>query len=154
MGYKSNIENITAILYELVLVPLNYFFSDKALVHASSMKNSTNGKTVMFGGTGGVGKTSLELLLCRELGYSFISDDIAVIDKKGFVYSNLAYPKIYAYNAEGNQEIENLLFNKRSSIDKLQWKLSKNIRGLNKARRTISPDEIYKSVEKDKNIIN
>ena len=154
IGYKSNVENVSAILYELVLVPLNYFFKDKALVHASSMKDPTTGKTIMFGGTGGVGKTSLELLLCRELGYSFISDDIAVMDKKGYIYPNLAYPKIYAYNAEGNVEIENILFENRNFMDKFQWKMYKTLRGPARVRRTISPAKIYNSVEKNKNIVD
>lgn len=150
IGYKSIYENVTALLYELILVPSNYFYNDRALVHASSMKNLVTGKTIMFGGTGGVGKTSLELLLCRERGYSFISDDIAVVDKEGYIHPNLAYPKIYAYNVEKNRELETILFKHRNILDRLQWATSKKIRGLNKARRTISPDVIFDSFERNK----
>lgn len=154
IGFKNNIEDAGAILHELVLVPMNYFFMDRALIHSSSMKNKKTGKIILFGGTGGVGKTSLELLLCRELGYSFISDDIAVMDKNANIYPNLASPKIYAYNIEGNLELEKLLFEDRSYYDKFQWNTVKSLKGLNRVRRNIFPNKIYKSIEKDKGMIS
>lgn len=154
IGFKNNIEEVGAILHELVFVVMNYFFINKALIHASSMKNRKTEKVILFGGTGGVGKTSLELLLCRKLGYSFISDDIAVIDKDCNIYPNLAHPKIYAYNVEGNADLENLLFSDKNYYDKFQWKVLKKLRGLNKVRRSISPSKIYQSVEKDRNMMD
>ncbi len=153
IGYRHNIENVGQILHELILVPINFFYSDRALIHASSMKNLNTNKTLMFGGTGGVGKTSLELLLCKELDYSFISDDIAiVVDKK--VFPNLSYPKIYAYNVEENKNFENLLFKGRNLIDKIQWNFLKKLKGLNRVRRAISPDEIFSSIEIESNNID
>ncbi len=153
IGYRYNIENVGQILHELILVPINFFYSDRALIHASSMKNLNTNKTLMFGGTGGVGKTSLELLLCKELDYSFISDDIAiVVDKK--VFPNLSYPKIYAYNVEENKNFENLLFKGRNLIDKIQWNFLKKFKGLNRVRRAISPDKIYSSIEIEGNNID
>lgn len=154
IGFKNNIENIGAIIHELILVPFNYFFTDRALIHSSSMKNLNNGKTILFGGTGGVGKTTLELYLCKELGYSFLSDDMAIIDEHGNIYPNLSHPKIYAYNVEGNPQLKNLLFNERSVYDKFHWIMLKKLKGLSGVRRTISPDKIYQSVEKDKNKIS
>lgn len=153
MGYRYNIENIGQILHELVLVPINFFYSDRALIHASSMKNLNTNKTLMFGGTGGVGKTSLELLLCKELNYSFISDDIAIVASNK-VFPNLSYPKIYAYNVEKNKDFENLLFRERDLIDKFQWNFLKKLKGPNRVRRAISPAKIYSSIEMESNNID
>jgi hypothetical protein len=154
MDFKENYDRVGHMLHELVLVPANLFFDNRALVHASTMKNLDNGKTLMFGGTGGVGKTSLELLLCRELKYSFISDDIAIVDKEANVYPNLAYPKIYAYNVVGNKELEKVLFSDNPYIDRFQWNFIKKHRGNNRVRRAISPTIIYDSVEVDTNTVD
>jgi len=154
IGYRNNIENVGQILHELVLVPINFFYNDRALVHASSMKSNLNKKTIMIGGTGGVGKTSLELLLCRELDYSFISDDIAVISSDAKIFPNLSYPKIYAYNVSKNEKMKKLLFNNRTLIDKFQWNFINYFRGENKVRRAIAPDKIYKSFEQNSNFID
>ncbi|MBA1420216.1 MAG: hypothetical protein FAF03_04965 [Epsilonproteobacteria bacterium] len=154
IDFRENYDRIGHIVHELVLVPLNLFFNDRALIHASTMKNLYNGRTVMFGGTGGVGKTSLELLLCRELNYSFISDDIAIVTKDSGVYPNLAYPKIYAYNVENNKSLEKILFSNKPYIDKLQWNFIKKYRGNNRVRRSISPSKIYNSIEVNKNYVD
>jgi len=151
MEYKNNIENIGQLLHELVFIPINFFIGNKTIIHSSSMKNTITGKSVMIGGTGGVGKTSLELMLCRDLNYSFISDDIAVVDDECNIYPNLASPKIYAYNLAGNDSLKSLIFKKRNFMDKLQWWFIKNIRGNNNVRRAVSPQLLYKNYETCKN---
>jgi len=148
IDFRSKVDNIGLVLHELVFVPMMFFYDKNALIHASSMK-SKDGSVLMFGGTGGVGKTSLELLLCRELDYSFISDDIAIIDNKSYIYPNLSYPKIYAYNIVGNKIFENTLFENRSFMDKFQWRLFRKIKGDSRVRRSISPFKIFGSVERD-----
>jgi len=147
MAYKYNYETVGQIIHELILVPANFFIQNKALIHASSMKHERTGKTILFGGTGGVGKTSLELLLCRDLEYSFISDDIAIVDNSGAVYPNLSFPKIYAYNVVGNVELRNLIFKDKNIIDKFQWNLKKRLRGDSSVRRALSPLYLYKKIE-------
>jgi len=121
IDFRNNVERVGTFLHELILVPFNYFFTDRAIIHASAIKNPVTGKTILLGGTGGVGKTSLELFLCNQLHFSFISDDIAVVDSTCNVFPNLSYPKIYAYNVVGNLELERVLFEDRSFWDKLQW---------------------------------
>ncbi len=153
-GFRSSIENAGQILHELILVPLIFFDNNKALVHASSMKNIKNNKTILFGGTGGVGKTSLELMLCRDLNYSFISDDIAVVSDDSYVYPNLSYPKIYSYNVVGNMDMRKKLFKNSTLIDKFQWEFLRKLLGPGKVRRAIAPDEIFNSVEKTRNRID
>lgn len=147
MGYRYNHENIGQFLHELVLVPLNFFKKNRSIIHASTMKHLDNGRCIMIGGTGGVGKTSLELSLCRDHGYSFISDDIAILDRERNVYPNLSHPKIYAYNVRGNKQLERDIFKRRGFIDRLQWNTLRRLRGDDKVRRALSPKELYKSYE-------
>lgn len=144
MEFATAEDMIGQILHELVLVPMNYFFSDRFLVHSSAFQ-SPEGKTFLIGGTGGIGKTSLELFLCKERNFKFIADDITVVDKTGKVYPNLAFPKIYGYNAKGKRDITKLLLLKRSLLNKIHWHLSMKIRGENKVRRKVSPLKLYGS---------
>jgi hypothetical protein len=154
LAYRSSIENIGQVLHELIFVPLNFFDPQSTIIHASSMKNLQSNRTVMIGGTGGVGKTSLELLLCRELNYSFISDDIAVINSQSLIYPNLAYPKIYAYNVVGNEALKSILFDHRSMMDRVQWSMRKRLRGNSGVRRSIAPNKIFNSIERSENSID
>ncbi len=153
IGYFNSLENVGAFFYEMILVFMQYILNDKMLIHASAMKNLNTNKVILFGGSGGVGKTSLELLLCNKLNYSFIADDISVVDKDGYIYPNLAYPKIYAYNTIKNTNIKNIIFNNRKLLDKIQWIFMRKIRGDKGVRRAIFPFELYKNVEIQKNII-
>ena len=154
INYENTIDSIGEILHELVFIPMNFFDTTKALIHASSMKNISNNKVIMIGGTGGVGKTSLELLLCEELGYSFISDDIAIVSSDIKIFPNLSYPKIYAYNVANNIKLYNKLFMNKSIIDKFQWNLRKKLKGEKGVRRSISPNIIFDSVERVPNKID
>ncbi len=144
MEFASIEEQIGQILHELVLVPMNYFFNDRFLIHSSAFK-SPDGKTFLIGGTGGIGKTSLELYLCREKKFKFIADDILIMDKTGNVFPNLAFPKIYGYNVKGKRNIKKVLLSERSLFNKIHWNLSMKFRGESKVRRKISPLKLYDS---------
>ncbi len=153
VDFKTAVAAVGTILHELVLVPMTYFFNDLTLVHASSFKNISSGKTYMIGGTGGVGKTSIELLFCRKDNYSFISDDIAVVDADGNIYPNLSFPKIYAYNVSDNKEFEKVVLSNDSLMGKFQWNFIKKVRGSSRVRRRLSPLKLYKNIENSKTLI-
>lgn len=140
-------EAIGQIFHELVLVPAIYFDSDRFLVHASGVV-APDGRAILFGGTGGVGKTSLELELCRGHRFRFLSDDISVLSSDGTVWPNLAFPKIYAYNLEGDPELAREIFRGRPLVDRLQWRWRRR-RGLARVRRRVSPERLYGSVQTD-----
>lgn len=154
VDFNTAIETVGTILHELVLVPMTYFFDDITIVHASSFKNNITNEVYLIGGTGGVGKTSLELLYCKKDNYSFISDDIAVIDNKGNVYPNLSYPKIYAYNVAEDKEFEKVVLSNDSLMGKIQWNFIRKTRGDKRVRRRLSPVKLYNDIEKDKSNIN
>lgn len=137
-------EAIGQIFHELVLLPAAFFNRANTIVHASGILTS-NHQTILFGGTGGVGKTSLELELCLRKNCAFVSDDICVVANDGMVHPNLTYPKVYAYSVKGNLDLKKRIFAGRSIIDRLQWKLMSKI-GLDKVRRRISPLNMYQNM--------
>jgi hypothetical protein len=63
--FSTKSEAIGQIFHELVLLPAIYFDRDRFLIHAAGVEAPTGGVT-LIGGTGGVGKTSLEIELCRN----------------------------------------------------------------------------------------
>jgi hypothetical protein len=146
-------EKIEQILHELVLIPMNYFFDDRALVHSSAFI-SPNGETILIGGTGGVGKTSLELYLCRKKNFTFVADDMCVIDSQGYVYPNLALPKIYAYNVVDDKKLKRKLLQKRGILDNLHWYLKLKLSGPNKVRRKVRIQEFYEKYSKSESKIS
>jgi hypothetical protein len=136
-------ESIGQIVHEVLLVPINFFLPTRSIIHASAVV-SKKGKLLMFGGTGGVGKTSLELELCRNHDCSFFADDMCVSDDSGHAFPNLSFPKIYGYNLINNEKLKKVIISNKPS-DKLHWKLH-SLRGLDKVRRRISPSILYKNV--------
>ncbi len=151
--YSSIDERISQILYELVLIPSAYFDSSNFLIHSSAFIKDGNG-AILIGGTGGVGKTSLEIELCMNRGYSFIADDISVVSNDAFVWSNLAFPKIYAYNLKNNAKLKKQIFKNRSIHDKLAWKFLHFINGAAGVRRTVSPIDAYGKYQIEKSKID
>jgi len=145
--YLTDREAIGQIFHELILIPSVFFDPSRAIVHASGITTPKR-QTVLFGGTGGVGKTSLELELCLHKSCHFVADDLCVINNRGEVFPNLAYPKVYGYNVKGNIPVKKAIFRQRNIVDKLQWHLL-TTRGLNKVRRQISPKELYGNVISD-----
>lgn len=138
----ENIEGrINSILFELVLTPVVFFQSHLALIHSSGLAKKQ--KVILLGGSGGVGKTSLSMKLCSEGDYSFVNDDIAVVDKESNVYPNLAFPKIYGYNLVKNPEMRKKIFYDRTVIDRFFWQAKKMLCGKAKVRRKISPEKAY-----------
>lgn len=144
MGYEVFPENIGQVMHELVFVPTTFFFQDKVIIHGSCLHNKNFNSTVIFGGTGGVGKTSSLLELGKDNNWIFLSDDIVVIDENGVIYPNYAYPKIYAYNTLDDKELERSIQNEKSLTSNLQWKLKKK-RNPASVRRRVGPNLLYKT---------
>lgn len=142
--FTSREERAGMIFHELALVPAAHWMSDLAVVHASAL-SAPSGEVTMIGGTGGVGKTSLMLELCLQRGYAFIADDIGFVRDDGWVYPNLAYPKIYAYNLEDNSELARRVLKGRGIADRLQWAASR-ARGPHYARRRIAPNHLFGAI--------
>ncbi|MBC6425786.1 MAG: hypothetical protein GDA51_04815 [Ekhidna sp.] len=143
--FTNHKEAIGQWFHEFVMVPIGFLKPDNSLLHASAVK-SKNG-AILFRGTGGVGKTSLEIELCKNYGCSFITDDIAFLTGDGKIHPNLAYPKIYGYNIKENPTVRKQILHHKGFINKLLFKLH-SLRGNQFVRRRIRPDEFYGKVEK------
>ncbi len=144
MQFTNRIENIGQIFHEHVLVPMTFFSDDLAPIHASgfTLNNTTN----LLGGTGGTGKTTLELEFCLNKNAAFVTDDIAIINRKGEVHPNYNYPKIYGYNLAGNKKLKDKVLKKEPFLGKIHWFLHKKAFGISKVRRKISPFSLFKNV--------
>lgn len=135
------------IFHEMVLVPAAHWMAELAVVHASAFSDE-HGAVTMIGGTGGVGKTSLALELCLKHGFRFLADDISFIAEDGHVWPNLAYPKIYAYNLEGNPDLAARVLGGRGIGDRVHWAVHRR-RGAQFVRRRVAPDVLYGSYDRD-----
>ncbi len=141
IGFCSREEQIGQMIFETVLIPAMFFDKDKFIVHASTYEGK-NG-AIMIGGTGGVGKTSLEINFCLNKEYNFISDDIAVVNEAGNVLPNLALPKIYGYNLINNKKLKYKMFKDLGVFNKIIWYLKYHFFGANKVRRKIALEKVY-----------
>lgn len=141
--YDSLEERLVQIVWENCFYYGIYFQPNYALIHSSGFVINKE-EALLLGGTGGVGKTSLELKLAENKSFGFLNDDIAVINREGVVFPNMSWPKIYAYNLVNNQKIKSLIFKNRSFDDKFAWSFKKHIFGISKVRRTLSPFQLFK----------
>lgn len=130
---------IGQILHEFVLVPMTYFFPDIAPVHGSSVIYKDG--VIIFGGTGGVGKTSTLLSLKKKKKIAFYSDDHLILNRTN-AYPNFAYPKIYAYNVINERRMEKSILKNYSMASKLHWYFWKRV-DQSKVRRRISPLDLF-----------
>lgn len=146
MQYTSREERTGVIFHEWVAGPAAYWAPDLALVHASSFSDARG--VTLIGGTGGTGKTSLALELCLRHGFRFIADDISFIGEDGHVWPNLAWPKIYGYNLEGDPELTARLLGGRTAADRLHWALHRR-RGPAFVRRRMAPADLYDECDRE-----
>lgn len=131
--YATREERAAQTLFEGALVPSTFFNEELILVHCSGF--AKNNRAIIIGGTGGSGKTSLEIELCFNQDFTFINDDMGVIDSSGKILPNLGHPKIYGYNIIGNKLLKEKLFADRKVMDKFHWWFHKRIFGPSKVRR-------------------
>lgn len=147
--YSYPYEDIGQIFHELVLIPSLFFFPDDiSIIHGSAVQ-TINDKTLLIGGTGGVGKTSLELSMIHYNNFKFLSDDISIIDKDFNIWPNYAFPKIYRYNTVNKKEIEKKLLKNRKILDKFQWNFFKLFPN-KPIRRRVDPRIFYDNKIGDK----
>lgn len=141
--FGTKLEIFEQILHELVLVPSTYFLKNLVPIHASAV--AFNGNAVLFAGTGGTGKTSTILSLRDNERVSFLSDDITIIGENGYIFPNLAWPKIYGYNLKDDKKLKSLIFRDRNIIDKMHFNLRNKI-SPDRVRRKIRPEILYSSL--------
>lgn len=143
---SSRTDYIAQIFHQSVLVPSAMLSPGTAIVHCSGVVTKDN-KLVLLGGTGGVGKTSMEMELCLNDEASFFADDIAVVDEKGSYHPNLCHPKIYSYNVTGEKELERSVLKGRGFLNRLHWAVKAKLNP-SSVLRTVDPAVFYGEVTK------
>ncbi len=144
--YSHPSDRMPQFFHEVLLVPtLLWFFPDIVPVHGSGVWWDGRGGT-LFGGTGGVGKTSMLLECAFDPGCFFVADDFTFIGEGGSAFPNLAYPKIYGYNTEGDPELLGRIFEGRGVLDRIQWGYQMRKKGSHRVRRRVAPDTLFGAV--------
>ena len=106
LWYNVNMDAVTILAYCEALM----WWQDKVFLHAGGI--SKEGKTFLFTGGGGVGKTSLVLNFIRR-GYEYLGDDWILLGGNGMVYPLPKPVHIYDYNLKDEEIARNVLGNKR-----------------------------------------
>lgn len=124
------------VTYGIIEPLFNYFAVDegRCLIHASAV--NYQGKTMVFAGEGGVGKTSM-LLSTPKQSAKFFGDDFVGIDAEGNIYP---YPKkimMYGHNTLGLRHDNP----SNGILDMIQWKFRFALNS-SKVRRRITFSEL------------
>lgn len=141
--YPNRHDQLMQDLHELVLVPTAILLG-RLPIHAAAI--SLNGGAYLVGGTGGVGKSSTLLKAAGNLGSEqvyFLSDDISILSRQGYVSPNLAWPKIYGYNFRFLGAAKSPL-SSVGLLNKLHFYLKKWIQGESAVRRKMNPNEVFR----------
>lgn len=90
-----------------------------ALTHAAALER--NGSGVLLTSAGGVGKTTTSMALLRQPGWSFLSDDIALLDScRGRIRLHPRHSMVYQYNVNGDPALRSSVAD-RSLLSRVHW---------------------------------
>lgn len=113
----------------------------QSYIHASSLARDGEGTAIVA--WGGIGKTSAALKLITEHGFSFLSDDLGLVDETGTIWRTPKRLQVYAYNLEGEKRLRSLLLDGRSILDRAAWEWKLQRRGPKGVRRRVSAEELF-----------
>jgi hypothetical protein len=113
----------------------------QSYIHASSLARDGEGTAIVA--WGGIGKTSAALKLITEHGFSFLSDDLGLVDDAGTLWRTPKRLQVYAYNLEGEEQLRSLLLDGRSILDRASWEWKLQRRGPKGVRRRVSAEELF-----------
>ena len=113
----------------------------QSYIHASSLERDGEGTAIVA--WGGIGKTSAALKLITEHGFSFLSDDLGLVDDAGTVWRTPKRLQVYAYNLEGEERLRSMLLDGRSVLDRAAWAWKLQRRGPKGVRRRVSAEELF-----------
>jgi hypothetical protein len=113
----------------------------QSYIHASSLSRDGEGTAIVA--WGGIGKTSAALKLITEHGFSFLSDDLGLVDETGTIWRTPKRLQVYAYNLEGEERLRSLLLDGRSVLDRASWEWKLQRRGPKGVRRRVSAEELF-----------
>lgn len=148
--YYKTIDEMQAIdfIYAIFqpVIELILLKNGASFIHAGGLQD-IDGKAVLFAGWGGCGKTSTcsTLILGDPERWSFLSDDMSILDSSGLVSYNDMGIHIYPYNLEGATELNGKTFSKMTGMDRLHWTMRSKAFGREGVVRRHSPKAIYRN---------
>ncbi|HEY9427992.1 MAG TPA: hypothetical protein VIR34_12620 [Gemmatimonadaceae bacterium] len=113
----------------------------QSYIHASSLARDGEGTAIVA--WGGIGKTSAALKLITEHGFSFLSDDLGLVDDARTIWRTPKRLQVYAYNLEGEERLRSMLLDGRSILDRASWEWKLQRRGPKGVRRRVSAEELF-----------
>ena len=113
----------------------------QSYIHASSLSRDGEGTAIVA--WGGIGKTSAALKLITEHGFSFLSDDLGLVDDAQTIWRTPKRLQVYAYNLEGEEQLRSMLLDGRSILDRASWEWKLQRRGPKGVRRRVSAEELF-----------
>ena len=113
----------------------------QSYIHASSLSRDGEGTAIVA--WGGIGKTSAALKLITEHGFSFLSDDLGLVDDSRTLWRTPKRLQVYAYNLEGEEQLRSMLLDGRSILDRASWEWKLQRRGPKGVRRRVSAEELF-----------
>ncbi len=133
---KNFIYDIFDYLTQLVLTENNATY-----IHASAIER--NGQALLIAGRGGVGKSTLMLKSVLEMGYNYLSDDLAIIDALSNIFLSPKKMQIYGYNVANEPILGEAFLKHRSWLDVVMWHARLALVGGKRVRRRTSSDELF-----------
>lgn len=116
----------------------------QAYIHASVMRAGK--RTLAIMGWRGICKTTVQLALCIDRGWEYISDDLAVIDERRSVYRTPHQVKLFGFNMAAHAEARKRAFASRTVIDRLSAARRTHKYGAAHVRRLLSPNRMFTPV--------
>ena len=125
-GFKNKLERDISVFYYRVFLLFTQIWNIKnhyTYIHAASV--SKNNTATIFSGDAGIGKSSLLFRLSRESSFNFISDDLSVINKDAYTAFLGRLVSLKPYHLSYFPFLKDILSNKMTFIQKLQWRILK-----------------------------
>jgi len=113
----------------------------QSYIHASSFVRRE--RAVAIVAWGGVGKTTALLKLVGGSGWSFLSDDLGLIDDTRTLWRTPKRLQVYGYNVAGEGETYRALMSGRNVVDRAAWHVRRFTAGPKRVRRRVSAEELF-----------
>lgn len=117
---------------------------DATMLHASAL--SRNGRAVVLAGTGGVGKsTTLLAAMEQDPTWSYVSDDMLILESNGRISRHPKRIQVYAYNVAALPALESSILSRMSTGRRRTWEVRARVLGPKQARVRIDAEDLFGS---------
>lgn len=150
-GYIDNIEKQISVFYYRIfliftqLVNLEY---DTTYIHGASISDNNN-NAILFPADSGVGKSSVLFGLAKESEYSYIADDLSIIDDGFNTYYSGRAISMKPYHIKYFPFLSEIIEKEMPKLQQIQWKILRD----NRLTYGINPQILYSNKIKEQAVI-